>query len=252
MTKPFQSMRVLVLLLSGLALPAVGQDAAAPVPATRGEAAAATTPINFKPFRRGITETVQLPPGLQTIRRNLVAGKRLRTADLRALADAGDSLAQMRFAKQLGEMNDPSLVSAQAHYYAMAAYNGREGAVPPLLSLLRAHGSSFEASALANIEAALVAQANHGQVDAITGLARFYMDGAPFGAKEPEGLEMMTKVAKAGDHQAALDIALKLIGERQDNARMQQAREFLEIAAGSPKPAVAAMAASLLNSSDEI
>jgi hypothetical protein len=246
---PLNMFRALLLLTSGLAIPVAAQQA--PVPMVRSAEAAAPA-IPYKPFRRGITETVQLPAGLQTVRRNLIAGKRLRTADLRALADAGDSLAQMRFAKQLSEMNDPSLIRPQVHYYAMAAYNGRDGAVRPLLSLLRSHGPNLDASVLANAEAALVAQATHGHADAISGLAKFYVAGVPFGAKGPEGIEMMAKVAQTGDHQAALDLALKLIGDQPDGAGLQAAREYLEIAALSPEPAIKAMALSLLNSAGEI
>jgi TPR repeat protein len=243
---------LLVSLLAGaLGQPALAQDTLAPVPAARVTAIAGTTPITFKPFRRGITATVQLPASLQIVRRNLIAGKRLRTADLRALADAGDSLAQMRFAKQLSEMSDPSLLRAQVHYYAMAAYNGREGAVRPLLSLLRSQGASFDSSVLANAEAALLAQASHGQIDAIEGMAKFYLAGAPFGAKQVEGQEMLTRVARAGDAQAALDLALQMIAERQGTG-LQDAREFLEIAASSNDLAVKATATSLLNSGGEI
>ncbi|MEO8685474.1 MAG: hypothetical protein ABI414_11615 [Devosia sp.] len=212
----------------------------------------AITPIAFRPFRHGITATAQLPASLQEVRRGLIAGKRLRTADLRALADAGDSLAQVRFAKQLSEMTDPGLVPAQIHYFAMAAYNGREGAVRPLLSLLRGHAASLNASALANAEAALVAQAAHGQIDALAGLAKFYLAGAPFGAKAAEGQDMLSRVAKAGDHQAALDLALQLIGDRQDAAKLQEARQYLEIAASSPDLAIKAMALSLLNTGSQI
>jgi hypothetical protein len=246
-----KSILIASLLAVALGQPVLAQDAPAPVPAARSTLAAGTTPITFKPFRRGITATVQLPAGLQTVRRNLIAGKRLRTADLRALADAGDSLAQMRFAKQLSEMSDPSLLRSQVHYYAMAAYNGREGAVRPLLSLLRSQGATLDASVLANAEAALLAQVSHGQIDAIAGLAKFYVAGAPFGAKQADGQEMLTKVARAGDAQAALDLALQMIAERPDTGR-QDAREFLEIAANSADLAVKATATSLLQSGGEI
>jgi hypothetical protein len=246
---PLNMFKVVLLLCSGLALPVPAQEA--PVPMVRdAEAVAEATP--YKPFRRGITETVQLPASLQAVRRNLIAGKRLRTADLRDLADAGDSLAQMRFAKFLSELNDPTLIRPQVHYYSMAAYNGRDGAVPPLLSLLRGHGASLDASVLANAEAALVAQATHGHADAIAGLAKFYVAGVPFGAKGSEGIEMMAKVAQTGDHQAALDLALKLISDKPGEAGLQAAREYLEIAALSPEPAIKAMATSLLSREGDI
>lgn len=246
-----KSLLIVYLFAAALGQPVLAQDTPAPVPEVRSTAVAGTTPITFKPFRRGITATVQLPASLQTVRRNLIAGKRLRTADLRALADAGDSLAQMRFAKQLSEMTDPSLVRAQVHYYAMAAYNGRDGAVRPLLSLLRSQGATLDSAVLDNAEVALLAQVSHGQIDAIAGLAKFYLAGAPFGAKQVEGQEMLTKVARAGDAQAALDLALQMIAERQEIG-LQDAREFLEIAANSSDLAVKATATSLLNSGGEI
>lgn len=239
-----------VLMLSSLSQHAAAQDTKAQSPSTA--TTAAMTPITFKPFRRGITATVQLPAGLQNLRRSLIAGKRLRTADLRALADAGDSLAQMRFAKQLSETGDASLVRAQLHYYAMAAYNGRDGAVRPMLSLLRTHGSTLDAAVITNAEAALIAQAAHGQADAIAGLAKFYIAGTPFGTKGQEGLEMMSRVANTGDHQAALDLALQLIGDGQDGSGLEEARPYLEIAATSPDLAIQTMALSLLNSSGAI
>lgn len=238
------------LLIGSLNQHVAAQDGTAQSPTT--EATAAGAPITFRPFRRGITETVQLPAGLQNLRRSLIAGKSLRTADLRALADAGDSLAQMRFAKQLSEMGDPSLVRAQLHYFAMAAYNGRDGAVRPMLSLLRTNGATFDASVLANAEAALIAQAAHGQADAIAGLAKFYLAGTPFGPKGQEGLEMMARVAKTGDHEAALDLALQLIGASQDGSGLEQARPYLEIASTSPDLAVRTTALSLLNTDGDI
>lgn len=232
----------IVLVLAGLCQSGVAQDATVPT------AAAVTEPMTFRPFRRGITATVQLPANLQALRRSLVAGKSLRTADLRALADAGDSLAQLRFAKQLSEMEDPDLVRAQLHYYAMAAYNGRDGAVRPMLSLLRVHGATLDAAVLSNAEAALLAQAARSQADAIAGLAKFYLAGAPFGSKGQEGLDLMSRVANAGNHQAALDLALQLIGDEQDAAGLARARPYLEIAATAPDLAVRTVALSLLNS----
>jgi len=246
MKKLSKNLLLLPLLAAAIGQPVLAQDSPAPVPSIRAETASGATPILFKPFRRGITATRQLPASLQTVRRNLIAGQRVRTADLRALADAGDSLAQMRFAKQLSEMSDPSLIRAQVHYYAMAAYNGRDGAVRPLLSLLRAQGATLDASALANAEAALSAQGAHGQVDAIAGLAKFYTAGAPFGAKPEEGLAMLTRLARSGDEDVALDLALQLIAQGED-ANLEDAREFLEIAAASSDIAVKTTATSLLN-----
>lgn len=238
-----------VMLLFGSASTCVvAQDSVVPPAA----AVVTTSPIVFQPFRRGITETVQLPAGLQALRRSLIAGKSLRTADLRALADAGDSLAQMRFAKQLSEMGDPTLVRPTIHYYAMAAYNGRDGAVRPMLSLLRMHGATLDAGVLSNAEAALIAQAAHGQPHAIAGLAKFYLDGAPFGTKGQEGLEMMTRVANTGDHQAALDLALQMIGDDPDGSGLKNARSYLEIASTSPDVAIKTMALSLLNSGGDL
>lgn len=237
-----------LVLVGGFSQPLSAQDVAAPsvTPST------VAAPITYKPFRRGITKTQQLPAGLQNLRRSLIAGTGLRTADLRALADAGDSLAQMRFAKQLSDMADPTLVRAQLHYYAMAAYNGRDGAVRPMLSLLRTHGATLDDAVLNNAEAALIAQAAHGQADAIAGLAKFYLAGTPFGAKGQEGMDMMSRVANSGDHQAALDLALQLIGDRPDGSGLEEARVYLEIAASSPDLAVRTTALSLLNTGGEI
>ena len=243
---------VLAMLAGGLSSPAAAQEATVQSPAAGPTESVATKPITFKPFRRGITQTVQLPPDLQNLRRKLIAGKGLRTTDLRALADAGDSLAQLRFAKQLSDMGDPSLVRAQVHYYAMAAYNGRDGAVQPMLSLLRTHSVTLDVAVLGNAETALLAQAAHGQIDAIAGLAKFYVAGVPFGPKQQEGLEMLARVANAGDYQAALDLALQLIGTRPDGSGMEQARQYLEIAANSPELAIRTVALSLLNTGGEI
>jgi hypothetical protein len=134
----------------------------------------------------------------------------------------------------------------------MAAYNGRDGAVRPMLSLLRTHGATLDDAVLNNAEAALIAQAAHGQADAIAGLAKFYLAGKPFGTKGQEGLEMMSRVANSGDHQAALDLALQLIGASPDGTGLQDARVYLEIAAGSPNLAVRTTALSLLNTGGEI
>lgn len=239
---------LLLILLCGGTQPGLAQE---PPPATAEGTLVAKVdlaPIVYRPFKRGITQTVELPtPGLQNARRRLIAGQTLATAELRSLADAGDSLAQLRFAKLLGQLGDPSLAIAQIHYYAMAAYNGREGAVRPLVALVRANVASLDEAALHNVESALLAQAMHGHVDAMSELARFYLVGEPFGSKPDEGRELMAKVARSGDYRIALDLAVQIMGDGLNTDALGEARTFLEIAASSPEPALRATALSLLS-----
>jgi hypothetical protein len=217
--------------------------------ATIAQPASVPAPRKHRDFRHGVTSTVQLPSAyLRQVRKRLVAGKQVRFNDLRALADAGDSLAQMQFAKRLSGDTDAKHVRSQIHYYAMAAYNGRVGAVRPLLNLLRSSGAGMDASVLKNAENALSVQATHGQPDAVVGLAEFYLAGAPFGDKHTEGIKLLATSVIGDDHQSALDLAVLLLKQPGDPEARRLAVEYLGLAAQSPKPAIRTTAETLLRS----
>ena len=65
----------------------------------------------------GVQRTNQLPTEhLQSLRKQMIAGRSLATRDLRALADAADGLAAFKYGKWLEEQGKPQLLPDAAHY----------------------------------------------------------------------------------------------------------------------------------------
>jgi TPR repeat protein len=215
--------------------------------ASTKQKAEGSSPIKQRVFRRGITRTAQLPTAsLRASRARMVAKKRVSFAELRSLADAGDGLAAYFLAKRIEERNDPTLASDAAHYYALAAYSGRQAGVRPLVRLLKASGSQISPTRLAHVEVALAAQARSGNLVAIEALAGFYEAGTPFGQKPAEARDLYLQLAQHGDSQAAFDLAVSLLQQSPEDEDRRRIRRLLDIAAQSETPGLRATAQTLI------
>jgi hypothetical protein len=205
----------------------------------------------------GVQSTAELAdPSMKALRKRMVSGKTLRTADLRALADAGDGLAAFKFAKYLDDRaaEDPGAsLSAPIHYYSIAAYTGRDFAVPPLLRLLRSVEDPDEVlgkKRLKGAEDALLATSLRGNAEATLALVVFYSDGIPFGSSPDKARELLLSLSDDGTAdaaKAALKLALQAVGP--DPARpvdAEAALRLLQIAAAGPDIGTRAMAENLI------
>ena len=205
----------------------------------------------------GVQSTAELgDPGLKALRKRMVAGETLRAGQLRALADAGDGLAAFKFAKYLDEQaaDDPDAsLSAPIHYYSIAAYTGRDFAVPPLLRLVRGLENPEEVLGpvrLKGVEDALLATSRRGSAEATLALAVFYTDGVPFGEDPGKARELLLSLSDDGTAEAAeaaLKLALQAVGP--DPSRpvdADAALRMLQIAAAGPDVGVRATAENLI------
>lgn len=203
-------------------------------------------------FDNAVRQTVDLPTAaLRASRRQMIGGHRVSTADLRALADAGDSLAAYRFAKLLADMDRPDTTGAAAHYYAIAAYSGRAFAVPPLARLLRDEGVTYSESRLRNGLNAMTVQAQSGNVVAAELLGRMYLDGIPFGRDLAAAQRFFDMAGTGGSPRAVLQLGLALLSDPQDAAEgHRRARSALMQAARSADFSVRVTAENLLRQMD--
>ncbi len=196
---------------------------------------------------RGITKTAQLPtPRLRGIRQRMVKGRSVPMMQLRELADLGDSLAAIRFAKQLEKEDRNRLAGDALHYYGRAAFAGREYAIGPMVRILREKGTALSQNQLKQAELVLQSWSSKGSPSATDALTAFYRSGKPFGQKPEELAALMRRAAESGDGKVALDLAMSLLAGTPSDAAREEARGYLKVASASQTPAVKAMAENLL------
>jgi TPR repeat protein len=168
-------------------------------------------------------------PATQALRKRMFAGKPLTEAQLKFLADKGESLAALRLGKMLqanGGSSDKAL-----GYYAKAAVAGRTSAAEPMLTLLRAPDTSLAPATLAAAKKGLLAAVRKGDTKAMTGLAQLYLAGEPFGADQNAAVELLVLAAKRGDENAAFEAGLMLSEPGSASADETKAAEMFKIAA---------------------
>lgn len=193
------------------------------------------------------SDAVSVDPALQALRARMVAGKRLSFHQMRALADAGDSLAALRYAKRLEALDDPNVLVDAVHYYAMALYDGREGVISPVITLLKATSADLSPARLRVIERAIQSSSRLGNRAATEALAQMYLKGSPFGPNRDEALRLLTKLAERGDAQAALDLSLLYLNEKMpDPDTAARVQTYLTLASTSTDLSVRTMAENLM------
>jgi TPR repeat protein len=184
-------------------------------------------------FDDRVTETRDLPSlELQQARRRMIAGEQISWDMMRALADHGDGLAAFRLAERIEGLNDPSLLSDAAFYYATAAYTNRDYAVGPLVRILKRQDVEFSPRRLEHLETALRALALSGDEKAAKALTDFYMTGRPFGRQPERALEFRLDLAEAGNADAAMALVLEALSGSGpvplDEAQVQRLLETVE------------------------
>lgn len=154
-----------------------------------------------------VTRTTDLPTyELQRLRRRMLADQRISFDDMRRLADAGDGLAAFRYGERLLALDDPTLRSAAALYFATAALTGKDYAVYELVKLLNDRDIDFSDKRLTHLENALRNLALQGSDRAVDALAEFYESGRPFGKKPDEVRKILGDRADGGDPEAAMEL----------------------------------------------
>lgn len=199
-------------------------------------------------FDNAVRQTNDLPSAaLRALRRRMIAGESLRFVDLRALADAGDGLAAFRLARVMEDSTIPDTTGTKAHYYAIAAYTGRDFAVPSLAKLLVAEGATYSAARLTHSLNAMTVQALSGNGIAATLLGQMYADGVPFGQDLVQAQYFLAMADGGGSPQAALQLGIALMADDADIAADHAgARAALTLAAGGTDLSVRVTAENLL------
>ncbi|MEO6299680.1 MAG: hypothetical protein ABIV25_13600 [Paracoccaceae bacterium] len=214
-----------------LALPAAAQDAAA-----------------ITAILQTASVRVDLD-GLQIIQlhKRMVAKDPLSTAELRFLADSGDSLAAFKFATMLEGKSKASVLPDAVHYYSMAVYLGRDFGQSRLIALMSSHDVQLNAGQLKSARDALAKLSNEGDADAALALAGMYEIGWPFDKDAAASRRWLARAAKDGNSDAAQKLAFATImptdGSTPDPAA---ARAALAVLATSKDPGKVAIAQNLL------
>lgn len=195
----------------------------------------------------GAQAQTTVDPALKAMHDHMVRGGRLTFAQMRRLADAGDSLAALHYGKRLAALDDADVAPDAVHYYAMALYDGRDGAIYPVLSLLDTTNASMTAARLRVIERSIVAASRRGNLIATDALAGMYLAGKPFGPKRPEALKLLARLAKGGNGKAALDLGMLYLAEDAPAPDTKDlAQTYLTLASASTDLSVRTMAENLM------
>lgn len=184
---------------------------------------------------------------LKTLHNRMVAKQELTASEVQELADTGDSLAAFYYARKLEETGRTSVLPSAVHYYAMAAYLGREFAMHRLIALMKSPEVSLSDKQIKSGKDALVKLAGSGNTAAALGLADMYAIGQPFAQDTAESRKWLMQAAKAGDANAAQKLAQAAIMPQDGSPPdLPAARAALGLMVASNEPGKVAMAQALL------
>lgn len=183
---------------------------------------------------------------LELIRHLMVKGETVKYEDLKKLADSGDGLAAYNLAKRLNKSGSDATTTI-LHYYTMAAAKGLDYAVRPLVSVLRKGADGASQASLDGAERVLEDAARHGDEVATEALAKFYLDGKPFGHNPDKAKALRERMAEAGNGQVAFQLAVQILSSS-DASKTDRSKvnDYLKIAAKSDDLGVRTMAENLL------
>jgi TPR repeat protein len=207
------------------------------------------TPMVLLPFTAAQAQPASVlgDPVLKALHDRMVHKDHLSFAEMRRLADAGDSLAALLYGKRLAATNDPKAQPEAVHYYAMALFAGREGAVKAVISLLGSTQDAMPPARLRVIESSILAAASRGNREATSALAEMYLTGTPFGQNRPEAIRLLTRLAHDGDSKAALDLTMLYLRDAAPSAdKPQLVQTYLTLASTSDDLSVRTMAENLM------
>lgn len=214
------------------------EEQAAVRAAARAAAAAARPPVVRAPV---------VVPYLTQLRRRMVAGEHLTTAEIRDLADSGDSLAAYNFAERLVAMDKPDLLPDAAHYYTMAVALGRDYGRSHLVTLMMSRDVVIKPTRLENAKRALVGLSDQGDEKASLALAQMYTEGWPFEADPNEAQVWLAAAAANGSTEAVQKMTMAALLPREGaNADPVAVRAALDLLAASGDPGKVAIAQNLL------
>jgi hypothetical protein len=189
----------------------------------------------------------KLPPELQAVRKQLLAGKRIGYRQLQSLADAGDGIGAFKLAERIVKDGNPRLASDALHYFTIAAFEDRGYAVRHMLDLLNDPKAEFRPAHLKSAEAVLQAQAKKGNDKAVDGLIRFYSEGRPFGDRRGELETLLASGAGQKNGDTAFKLAVILLSEQdRTDEQVEQAGRYLAIAQQHGSIGIRAAAANIL------
>ena len=179
-------------------------------------------------------ETRSLAADLQPARRAMLAEETISMTNMRRLADAGDGLAAFRYARRLEETGRRGLLDDAAHYYAMAAYSGRDYAVKPLVRILEAADVAIPDNRLPHMLNALTRSSADGNPVATGAMARLLISGRRVPPDPARAAAYLRASAGGGNGRVLIDAAVQAMADPQDQAAGHpRAREFLDLAVGS-------------------
>jgi hypothetical protein len=170
-------------------------------------------------------------PQLKTLHKKMVKLRTLPTSQLRRLADSGDRLAAYFLARDLEELGAPA--TDTIHYFALAAHLGQTSAIDPLVGLVRLHFEELDPKRLEMTRLALEHAAKRNLGKAGTELAKFYLDGRPYGAQPAEAMALLVKASNKGNAEAAFLGATVLMSRPMTKEEEIQAANMLNVASAA-------------------
>ena len=233
------SIKLVALLLCGLATPVIAQTS---------DEAVAPSRITVK-MTPGITSSAQLPtPELIAARKALTQGQTIYTSQMRQLADLGDGFAAYKFAQWLEAQGDNVRASDVAHYYGMAAATGRGGAITHLISILdRMEPADLSRARSDVLEGVVFAYARAGNSHALDAVIRYQISQKPFGRLDTEVQSLVDLAQGEGAATLGLHLAQNIMQDPAHTpADLLRARGYLETATASASLETQLVAANLV------
>ena len=244
MIRPFT---LALLMLVPAALPLRAQTAADPAADTAMllfPAPAAARRISVT-VNKGLTRTASLPTAaLRQARRDMLAGKVIPDADLRALADRRDGRAAQDYVRRLLKAGTGA-PSDIAYYGSIAVASGRVWTLPDAVRAMHALDPATEPRARIAMHAAMLyPHAWAGNALALDALIALNGEGRLFGPmSEKTRARVLVASRKAGDGRVALQMAMVAL---RDPADPLAARLWLTEAQVAGDLAIRTTAAALL------
>jgi TPR repeat protein len=239
--KSFCTLLVLILALTQIA-PAAATPVISVPAMDDGIVERPIIDIAARPYRK------KMSPNLERIRKRFLARRQVSFAELRSLADAGDSLAAYAFGKMLVDDGNPKYYTDAVHYFSRAAVAGRAYAIRPILKVLATPDIVLKPSHILEAERTLNKYAMRGNQVAINGLIDFYAAGSPFGTNPDRVTKLLeAKLVKpnAGDNSYVLAIK-KLAEPGRTPKETQEIIIYLEEAALTGSVGIRASAANII------
>ena len=194
---------------------------------------------------KGLTRTASLPTAaLRQARRDMLAGKVIPDADLRALADRHDGRAAQDYVRRLLQAGTGA-PSDIAYYGSIAVASGRVWTLPDAIRAMQALDPATEPQArVAQAAAMLYPHAWAGNALALDALIALNGKGRLFGPmSEKTTLRVLAASRRAGDGRVALQMAVAAL---RDPADPVAARLWLTEVQGAQDLGIRTAAAALL------